>query len=951
MSIGADVFLSYTWSDLALAEQVQTVLEGAGITVFRDVDIGTFDPITLRLADALDRAKLMLAVYSRRYPTRYACQWELTRAFLAGQHAGDPRDRVLVVNPEVDESHIQPLELEDAGYLSVAGGGLDAAQLVARVKVKLAAIDGPIGASRPARRPHLPERVLRNRRFVGRHREMWRAHSELRAGRARAVRRPVASRVAVVRGFTGTGKTWLAEQYAFLFQDAYPGGVFWADLSGAARAEDAVSLFGTQLKEVAVHDLRLDVEGVEAARLRPLVARHLIDEGQDVLWIVDDLPPGMTGDVFEELVVGSPRVHVLATSRESIEGWGGPVVEMAGLSELEAQELFDYDWIDLSPADREAVSRLVVRCGGHPLVLATTSGSLRNSQGAGNDHVAAALDRASGTVVDALRLRITELPADVLAVLTTTTVLSAAPFTRDLLVRALTSAFGAETESAVSRALDVLDDRSLIQRLDRVDRVEGPQSWQVHMLVVEAVRHEVPVDVLDACRRTVAGVLLDVLDNAGNEVPYRHARELARLDAVPTDLRVRLLRSVTGFHRRRADPLPADDAATALLDVKRAAGVGGVDDLLLGARTALEAGHFDAAYQRGSRACELAAADDNFRAEYRARFLTAQACDHLGRYDRADEVYRHHPRARRAAGPPRWMPEEERAAIEVAEVVSLRVRGEVGEALDLAADLVSRLPSGTRHDRLDGAWSDAMIELARLQLAAGEVLKARRTSAELVEVYRKEKATEHARSRQAVVLHAEAQLHVAFREMPSRKKVWDRAVREIGALHAQNAHRYGDDNPLTLESAVLEAKALLDNSRIDEARELLARVEPRIARVLGPDHPLAHRARFHVGMTYQREGDWPPAIAVYRELLPHQVATLGPNHVDALVTRLQLGVCLSVVGQAAEAKSLVEEAMHGLRRFGWAHEPTMQAYVATVLGKLPAPALSALHRIVRLFAL
>ena len=41
---------------------------------------------------------------------------ELTAAFLAAQREGDPRRRVLVINPEGAPAHIEPLELRDARY-------------------------------------------------------------------------------------------------------------------------------------------------------------------------------------------------------------------------------------------------------------------------------------------------------------------------------------------------------------------------------------------------------------------------------------------------------------------------------------------------------------------------------------------------------------------------------------------------------------------------------------------------------------------------------------------------------------------------------------------------------------------------------------------------------------------------------------------------------------------
>jgi len=139
-----DVFLSYTWSERDLALRIERALQARKMTVFRDEHIQLFDGITEHLARALDSSKVFLALYSVRYPTRYACQWELTRAFLAAQRLGDPRARVLVVNHGPDESHIAQLELEDAAYFSAARADVDLDRLTERVRDKVRAAEVPL---------------------------------------------------------------------------------------------------------------------------------------------------------------------------------------------------------------------------------------------------------------------------------------------------------------------------------------------------------------------------------------------------------------------------------------------------------------------------------------------------------------------------------------------------------------------------------------------------------------------------------------------------------------------------------------------------------------------------------------------------------------------------------------------------------------------------------------
>jgi TIR domain len=96
-----DVFLSHAWADGDRPGHIADALGKAGLRVWFDAhEINDFESITHAVNTGLANAKALLAYFSKTYPTRRACQWELTAAFLAGQAEGDPRRRVLVINPE-----------------------------------------------------------------------------------------------------------------------------------------------------------------------------------------------------------------------------------------------------------------------------------------------------------------------------------------------------------------------------------------------------------------------------------------------------------------------------------------------------------------------------------------------------------------------------------------------------------------------------------------------------------------------------------------------------------------------------------------------------------------------------------------------------------------------------------------------------------------------------------
>src|SRR5712691_5111577 len=113
-----DVFLSFTRTGHPeLAGSVRESLKDAGFSVFMDVDVPAGEGISAQISKALSDSRIMLAIYSASYNERWACQWELMRAYLAGAAEGSAARRILVVNPEEGDDHILPADIADQKYL------------------------------------------------------------------------------------------------------------------------------------------------------------------------------------------------------------------------------------------------------------------------------------------------------------------------------------------------------------------------------------------------------------------------------------------------------------------------------------------------------------------------------------------------------------------------------------------------------------------------------------------------------------------------------------------------------------------------------------------------------------------------------------------------------------------------------------------------------------------
>lgn len=228
MSAAYDIFLSHAWKDGERPQQIADALTAAGLRVWFDAtEIDDFASITRAVTDGLAKSKALLAYYSTTYPLRRACQWELTAAFLAAQTEGNPRDRVLVINPEKKpdnpdpSAHIHPIELRDAKFLNAPNDNSEMQQLVQAIVKHVDQLSAPLADIHPLGAPSWYGMTpVGSTRFVGRLKEMWEVHSLLHAGDvAQITGAPAATGgIGQVQGLGGVGKSLLAEEYAALWR-------------------------------------------------------------------------------------------------------------------------------------------------------------------------------------------------------------------------------------------------------------------------------------------------------------------------------------------------------------------------------------------------------------------------------------------------------------------------------------------------------------------------------------------------------------------------------------------------------------------------------------------------------------------------------------------------------------------------------------------------------------
>lgn len=833
-----DIFLSFTWADSVEVNALQDALEAAGLRVFRDKEIQRFEGITERLDAALAESKVLLAYYSRRFPTRYACQWELTSAFLAAQRLGDPRRRVLVVNPESDGNHIAPVELEDAAYASRPKNDQERAVTVKRIAELVRAAGTPLGSVRSTA-PVLP-RLLRPRRFVGRYQQLWAIHSALHARELPATTPRTSAALAVVRGFAGLGKTSLAEQYAFLFRDAFPGGVRWLGLFGQDDPVGALARFHEHLREMAG-----DLGDLPPDQVRAAVARRIEAARQPQLWIIDDVPSELPAEVLDQLVMPTSYVRTVLTTRSGNPDWPAPVVHLTGLSQDEGSVLYTEIVGSDDPGELAAVRRLVERCGGHPIVLTSAVTALRDRRGAvGAAGFAEVLDEVRGTGV--LREAVAGCGPTAQRILRIAAAISRAPVPADLVRRVLPG-------EPVDKAVAELARRALLIHLG--------SEWDIHALVRDAAGLD------DDLTRATASAVLEPAGNTGHL--HRHAAALAEHDCVPTGQRGRLLRIGLDWFRGQGDVVAARAAAKRIL-----AADAGPADRVAAAEALVDAGDFDEAVE----VCRpLVDSGDAFR----ARLTCARALDQLGRYAEADPIW------------PDSVPDGEETEARVFMAVAKRMRGRFRESLALIeaddSDPRARLelarlriifgelkqarktaeaiihqydtPDHERHPlRLEAIGVHAEAEMS-LELTE---LKVHDENWDALEAHLRS-----ARDELSGLLGPDSPLTLAASVRCARTSVTrgrpNRALREFAELEPRVREVFLDHHPLHHWLSYSAAQAHAQLKQYEQVTGILRPLLDRQRESIGPNHPDTMRTQLDLGIALMLTGDKATAVPLISE--------------------------------------------------------------------------------------
>jgi len=858
-----DVFMSYAHADRERVLALRDALAAAGLKVWLDEQgIDTFESISLAIERGLAHSRALLAFYSGAYPTRRACQWELTAAFLAAQRAGgDPRRRVLVVQPEPSADHVVPVELRDA--LFAAAPPRDDLEghsaLARRVASHVTELDGVFGNLGVADRSSWSgRRPVGAARFVGRMTDMWAVHSALAAGDVGLITGARGDPAVKVAGMGGIGKSMLAQEYALRFAAAYPGGVFWLRAHGhddtgenlGAQARDAER--GLQLLAFA-RDIGIDTAGLAPQEVPGALARVLDTHGQPFLWVVDDLPGDLNAAGLDRWLAPGRCGRTLLTTRSHAYTGIGTQINLGVLSSQEGLDLLAKHRVPAGPHDEAAARGLVEDLGRHALALDVAGGALRAERGVrsyaeyrqavGNpdeDELELAAELAGelpggheASITTTLARSIWGLDDPAVDFLRLASLLAVDSIAADLVIEVFAVTDGLEKSAARRRAVAGMQETHSAS----LATMSADGSRQVHALVSRTIER------------------LDRTPARATAIAQAATRALTRRLQTSSASRVSADGATLAHARHLASPLLSRDQATLM--------------------------HFVAEHHF-------------FRADYRtAGRLQERVLDAFRRV-LGDE----HPDTLTSMN---------------------NLAGTLGEQGDLASAraLLEQVLAALRRV-LGDEDPDTLTSISNLAATVylqGDLAGARTLQEQALAARRMVLGDDHpdtlmSMNNLAATLGAQGD-RTGAHALQEKVLVARRLL-------------FGDEHPSTLTAIINVAETLSAQGDLTGARALQEQALDTYRRVLGDEHPNTLTAMNNLAGTLSAQGNLPGARALQEQALATCQRVLGDEHHHTLGSMINLAETLRTQGNLAAARALQEQALEASRRLlGEVHPATL----------------------------
>ena len=904
MPPSSDVFLSYPHKDRERVRALVGALAAEGLSVWLDESkVEAFDRIHDRVVAGIAGSRVLLAWYSLNYVASRPCQWELSAAWSCENGA-----RVLVVNPEADDAHIQPRSLLQR-FVPTAD---DLAAAARAVRAAVAGVATSIGQGMSFAQPvHHGRQLAGSNHFVGRAGTLWALHDALSKSAAAMLTSQPRS-VVQLRGFGGVGKSVLAEEYALRFGAAYPGGIFWLKAYGDPERDRQIAEFASRLQ--------VSIAGRPPAEIRAALA-HVMAAGPRSLWIVDDAPSGLSADALSEWLSPHAAVPTLITTRDRTHSSLGVLIDVDVLADDESLALFEAHR-EIDDGERASVRELLDALGHHALaveVAASYLGEQRSESIAGfvndlrnpaEDVLEQAAELAdtlplghSPSIVATLDGTIRHLGEPARDLLCLAACLATAPIPRELVEDVFVRLGTPGAAKALRMKAAKEADRYGLCRKE----ADPPDALSVHTLVARtALRHPASAGRIDRIRAAAVACLMERLYSVvtlggilREGLLITHARALSAAPATAAE--AALLVRVANTDLLRGDLETADRSSRGAL-VQCVALLG--DDAL------------ETQFARSGAAMVLMARGESARAhEMLARlvpiFERALPAGHIYRVG-AQSALALTSAAVGEGDAARRLAESALAACVAAHgedhELTLGVKAMLGQILQFQGDaaggmrLQQEVLASRRRDAGEAdldALTDEFV-LAQAMVASGEAQAAAPVIERVAAVFERTLGADN-----VLTLSAQMWRLLANTGQEDADEIRGRAA----ALAPRFDRAFGGGDAAATWTGLVDASAAMAQGDATGARRWLAPMVEKMEASLGPRHAAVLGAKVSLAQAAWGADDVDGARHILADVLPLAQACLGAAHPCTVNAMLCLASCLSEQGDEAGARALWEQAI------------------------------------------
>lgn len=789
--------------------------------------------------------------------------------------------------------------------------------------------------------------------FEGRFAEMWAVHSALHRSDTVLISGAAGADVAQVAGLGGIGKTLLAKQYAVLFGPAYAGGIFWlrahgnddSDAGKALEARESERQF--QVRTFAER-FSVPVKDRSSEEIEGALGREIERRAKTCLWVVDDLPSGLTATDFQRWLAPHPLAKTLITTRSrayhNLGSGKDTTVNLDVLPERDALVLLTSRRKPIGKVEEESARCIVHDLGAHPLAVDVAGAALAEREGRESfAEFRTQLARQDTDSLDLVAQLAHELPTGHERSITNTLLQSIRRLSepaRDFLRLASVLAVAPISSilvQAVFASADNLPEDAAAERIDRAlheaeglslcARTQGAST--VHTLVSRVVRFRDPQPVRTKGLRSATVNVLQAALGRIAEHPEMYSLEFGLYSAharwlsvsVSNPSEVNLITSlaqydfVRGDYRsaeleyRRAlefliDKLGPEHRATLATMTNLATTLssrGMITDALTVQKQALSTSRVALGSQDPDTLMAMGVL---------ANVLLASGALSEAR-DLLDEVLR--------TGRKIWGPRHRHtmtALKQLAEVV--RGQGDLKRARALQEEVLTGLQNilGREHSHTLSSASNLAMTLQ----AIGEVAEARELQEEVLKTGRAVLGPQHPetlvwKNNLAEILRAQGETEKA-KEL--QEEVLRVRLEVLGPVH-----------PNTLASMNNLAGTLQALGDQAGAHRMLVELVSIAETALGPHHPNTLNFKNNLGELCRTQGDLVSACKIQEEVMKVQLQLLGSGHPDTLRSMNNLGLTLWAQKDFVEARKLQQAELAARRRVhGSEHPDTIPSMIS-----------------------